>query len=145
MHHTLLVESFQKFENPFVDTHEGLINIVSKEVLSENAAKSVMDAHKIGQEQYSTFMQDKIMNDPPARKSRYCTIKKNKLIPFRSKNAVKTPKSKLQTTTLKERVQLYASHDKLISKISSAMKTMNTLLHCPNTGRSVNQLQRRTS
>ena len=109
MHRTLLVESFQKFDNPFVDPHEGLINIVSKEVLSENAAKSVMDAHKIGQKQYSTFMQEKIMNEPSARKSLYCTIKKNNLILFRSKNAVKTPKSKLQTNTLKERVQLYSS------------------------------------
>ena len=94
MHRTLLVESLKKFDNPFVNPQEGLISIVSKKVLSENAAKSVMDAHKIGQKQYSTFMQEKTVNE-------------HKTVSF--ENAVKTSKSKLQTNTLKERLQLYSS------------------------------------
>ena len=45
--HSLLVESFLKSDDPFINPPDALINIVSKEVMSENAAKSVREARNI--------------------------------------------------------------------------------------------------
>ena len=38
---SLLIESFLKFDNPLINPRDALINIASREVLSENAPTSV--------------------------------------------------------------------------------------------------------
>ena len=39
-----LTETFKKFDNPFTESQPNLLNIVSKEVISEKAATSVKNA-----------------------------------------------------------------------------------------------------
>ena len=86
----LLIEAFCKFVNP----SNGLMHIVSKEIMPVDAAQSVKDAHDIGQGHSLVFMQVKVTSDLGMRNSLYVTIKKNKLPLFRSKNVVTTSKAK---------------------------------------------------
>ena len=43
------------YGNPFEETHPGLVHQISKQILSEEAAKSACSVHAIGKEQYSKF------------------------------------------------------------------------------------------
>ena len=72
----------------------------------DDAAKSVRDAHDIGQGHSLVFMQEKLTSDLGMRKSLYGAIKKIKLLLFRSKNVVTTSS---KAAAMKERIQLYSS------------------------------------
>ena len=85
--------------NPFEETQPGLVHQISKQILSEEAAKSVRNAYAIGKEQYSKFN--------TSRKSLYDTISKNNLLLYQQKNVTGVSKSKQQTVTLKERCNLH--------------------------------------
>ena len=75
--------------NPFEKTHPGLVHQISKQILSEEAAKSVRNAYAIDKEQYSKFN--------TFRESLYDTISKNNLLLYRQKNVTGVSKSKQQT------------------------------------------------
>ena len=70
---SLLIETLKKFDNPFTDSQPDLINIVSKEVMSEKAATSVRNAYSVGKNQCSDFSDDQ-------RMSIYATVRKNRLV-----------------------------------------------------------------
>ena len=94
-----LYAAWLSYGNPFEETHPGLVHQISKQILSEEAAKSVCNAYAIGKEQYSKFN--------TSRESLYDTISKNNLLLYRQKNVTGVSKSKQQTVTLKERCNLY--------------------------------------
>ena len=90
-----LYAAWLSYGNPFEETHPGIVHQISKQILSEEAAKSVRNAYAIGKEQYSKFN--------TSRESLYDTISKNNLLLYRQKNVTGVSKSKQQTVTLKER------------------------------------------
>ena len=102
-----LIENFKKFDNPFAESQPDLINIVSKEVLSEKVATSVRHAYSVGKKQCSDFIKDRLCNSDDQRMSIYATVKKNRLALFWSKSIATVPKVKRETTALKEWIQLY--------------------------------------
>ena len=72
-----LYAAWVSYGNPFEETHPGLVHQLSKQILSEEAAKSVCNAYAIGKEQYSKFN--------TSRESLYDTISKNNLFLYRQK------------------------------------------------------------
>ena len=91
--------TWSSYGNPFQEDHPGLVHQISKQILSDEAEKSVRNAYIIGKERYSKFN--------TCRESLYDTISKNKLLLFRQKNVSGTSKTKQQAVTLKESVNLY--------------------------------------
>ena len=89
-----LVETFKKFENFFTESQPDLINIVSKEVMSEKATTSVRNAYSVGKKLCPDFMKERLCNSDEQRMSIYATVKKNRLALFQSKSIVTVPKIK---------------------------------------------------
>ena len=85
------------------------MNIVSKEILSGEAAISVTNAKSIGEEQAQRFKIERLESKETKVKSFYCTITKNNLMLYRSKQIIKTSKVNLYASAMKERVQLYST------------------------------------
>ena len=57
-----LIKTFKKFDNPFTESQPDLINIVSKEVISEKAATSVKNAYNVGKKKCSNFIKERLCN-----------------------------------------------------------------------------------
>ena len=57
-----LIKTFKKFDNPFTESQPDLINIVSKEVMSEKAATSVKNAYNVGKKKCSNFIKERLCN-----------------------------------------------------------------------------------
>ena len=102
----LLVKTFKKFENPFTESQRNLINIVSKEVMSEKTATSFRNAYSVGKKLCPDFIKERLCNRDEQKMSIYAIVKKNKSTVFQSKSILTVPKIKRETTTLKERIQL---------------------------------------
>ena len=80
----LLTTAFLEFGNPFSEQINSLIHLVSKQILNDEATKSVMEAEDIGKRQITTFLTQRILtNASPI----YDTIKKNNLPLFSHKNS----------------------------------------------------------
>ena len=83
-HRNLLLKSFCQFGNPFKETREDLINIVSKVVFPKVASYSVMKAYDLGQEQVDLFFKKRISNLELVKKeSLYDTIHRNRFMLYR--------------------------------------------------------------
>ena len=104
-----LIETFKKFDNPFKESQPDLINIVSKEVMSVKAVTSVRNAYTVGKKQCSDFIKERLCNSDDQTMTIYTTVKKNRLALFQSKSIVTVPKIKVETTALKEWIELYSS------------------------------------
>ena len=61
---------FLECGNPFKEHDEALVHIISKYVLDENASKSVRSAKNIGQNQYDTFVQERLQKRTVQYRSR---------------------------------------------------------------------------
>lgn len=96
---------FDEIGNPF---QEGdiLINAISKQIMSNEAANSIQNAFELGKQQYSDYVHNRLMT---CRVSVYERIPKNKLPLFREKNSVSTSKAKLRATSVKQDCKLFAS------------------------------------
>ena len=77
-----LIETFKKLDNPFTKSQHHLINIASKEVVSEKAAMSVRNAYSLGKKHCSHFIKERLYNSEDKRMSIYATVKKNRLALF---------------------------------------------------------------
>ena len=104
-----LIGAFGEFANPFQFSGSELINIVSKEILSAEASKSVMKAKLIGEEQTISFARERLEHNETGSKSFYSTVSKNSLMLYRSKQIIKSSKLNLFATAMKERVQLHST------------------------------------
>ena len=62
-HRESLRKSFEKFGNPFHPSHDNLLQIVSKQVMSQTAADSVLSALVTGEEQIRTIMLERVCGD----------------------------------------------------------------------------------
>ena len=71
-----LIETFKKFDNRFTESQPDLINIMSKEVISEKAATSVRNAYSVSKKQCSDFAtlttKEEQIGSFPFEEYRYC-------------------------------------------------------------------------
>ena len=64
-----LIETFKKFDNRFTESQPDLINIMSKEVISEKAATSVRNAYSVSKKQCSDFAKEILCNIDEQRRT----------------------------------------------------------------------------
>ena len=83
-----------KLVNFFTESHPNLINIVSKENISEKAATSVGDACSVCKKQCSDYIKERFCNSDGQRMLIYATVKKNRLVLFQSKSIATVPEVK---------------------------------------------------
>ena len=101
-----LTQAFLDVGNPFLEQEDGLVHIISKHILDEQAASSVRNGQDIGQKQYDAFVSERLEQ---GNSSIYNNIKKNNFPLFRKKNSIVTSKSKQRITSLTSDCRLYAS------------------------------------
>ena len=79
------IETFLELGNSFQENENRLIHIISKHVLDENAANSVIEASKIGKAQFEIFVVERIQYNT---KSIYDTIKKKKIVSLQAERCL---------------------------------------------------------
>lgn len=90
--------------NPFSSDHDGLVNITSGVELQKDAAKNLLDANSLGENQFTAFCEDNLLGD---NRDIYAKIKRNKLRTFSCKSK-KVTDSKGQTIAVKSTRNLFA-------------------------------------
>ena len=98
--------AFLEYGNPFKEEEKGLLHIVSKHLLNEDASSSVREAKQQGKNQYQKFVDERLTKGDI---SFYDNIKKNNLALFRRKNSIVTSKAKKKMMSLNSDRRLYAS------------------------------------
>ena len=98
-----LVESIEHFGNPFSETSSDLLVLHSQECVNEDVIRSIYSLESIGKEQYKKFHEEVFEKQT---KTISDTIKKNKLILFKTSNKMKPTKSS-QIQGLKNDVLLF--------------------------------------
>ena len=101
-----LIASILEYGNPFEEEEQNLVHITSRHVLDDVATKSVKEAKRIGEAQYTAFVNERLIN---RRTSLYDALKRNDLSPFRQKHLLKMSKSKQKIATLNSERRLYAN------------------------------------
>ena len=98
--------TMRELGNPFAQTDNNLVNLISKNIMDDDAVASVRNAASIGKVQYDTFTLKRLTTcEVPI----YEMIPRNKLTLFREKVKVCSSKTKMKATSLKEEKNLYAS------------------------------------
>ena len=88
----MLYHSFEKFGNPFDHRTAELVQIVSKQVMSDEAMCSVVNGYDLGRKQIGSMFKERVCGN---KLSLYSTIHKNKLHLFRKKTQVDLGKSEI--------------------------------------------------
>ena len=101
-----LIASILEYRNPFEEEEQNLVHITSRHVLDDVATKSVKDVKRIGEDQYTAFVNERLIN---RRTSLYDTLKRNDLSLFRQKHLLNMSKSKQKIATLNSERRLYAN------------------------------------
>ena len=101
-----LIASILEYRNPFEEEEQNLVHITSRHVLDDVATKSVKDVKRIGEDQYTAFVNERLIN---RRTSLYNTLKRNDLSLFRQKHLLKMSKLKQKIATLNPERRLYAN------------------------------------
>ena len=101
-----LTKAFKSLGNPYLEEVSGLVNIATRQVLDDDASKSVREAKCIGLTQSTEF---RIERSESKIKSVYENTKMNRLPIFRNKNEVRTGRGKQEVKLLKNERHLYAS------------------------------------
>ena len=103
---TAFTNAFLEFGNPFLEEEGELVHIISKYILDKKATTSVKCAKEIGQQQYNSFVCERLHEKTS---SMYDNIKKNNFQLFRQKNSIVTSKSKQKIVNINSDRRLYAS------------------------------------
>lgn len=100
-----LVASFEELGNPFSEEGEELMAIHSKEIMDSSVVNTVRNARKIGEEQFKTFMKERIVerNKPITE-----PIKKNNLPTFNVHSKKVVSKDKAKVGVLKQDLALFS-------------------------------------
>ena len=103
-----LVDTFEEMGNPFLENNGDLLTLDTKIIMSKEVIQTVNTIEKKGQQQYDTFLSERITGDP--NNSLSDTIKKNNY-PLFSKVSVKQP------SKMKQQVKYLESNCKLFSQL----------------------------
>ena len=97
--------ALKEFGNPFMENSKDLIVVDTKEIEPECVIESIYTARKIGEAQYTKYVEERLekCNTPITD-----TIERNKLPLFGTSVPTTTNKTKLQVTTLKNDCNLFA-------------------------------------
>ena len=100
-----LVASFEELGNPFSEEGEELMAIHSKEIMDSSVVNTVRNARKIGEEQFKTFMNERLVerNKPITE-----PIKKNNLPTFNVHSKKVVSKDKAKVGVLKQDLALFS-------------------------------------
>ena len=101
-----LIASILEYRNPFEEEEQNLVHITSRHVLDDVATKSVKDVKRIGEDQYTAFVNERLIN---RHTSLYDMLKRNGLSLFRQKHLLEMSKSKQKIATLNSERHLYAN------------------------------------
>ena len=100
------ITSMLEYGHPFEETEKNLVHLTSRHVLDETASKSVRNAKKVGEDQYASYLRDRLTDK---NISLYDNLPRNELPLFRKKHILKVSKSKLKMATLNSERRLYAN------------------------------------
>ena len=98
-----LIASILEYGNPFEEEEQNLVHIISRHVLDNVATKSVKEAKRMGDDQYTAFINERLIN---RRIPLYDTL--NDLSLFRQKHLLKMSKSKQNIAILSPERRFYA-------------------------------------
>ena len=100
-----LIASILEYGNPFKEEEQNLVHITSRHVLDDVATKPVKEAKRIGEDHYTAFVNERLIN---RRTSFYDKLKRNDMSLFRQKHLLKMSKSKQKIADLYSERRLYA-------------------------------------
>ena len=100
-----LVSSFEEVGNPFEEDSKDLFALDSKVIVENAVIQTVKNVITTGQEQYSTFVQERFQK---RTKEVASVISKNKLPLFKSPLEQKSDKKKVQVAALKDDCALFS-------------------------------------
>ena len=86
-----LIASLLEYRNPFEEEEQNLVHITSRHIFDDVATKSVKEVKRIGEDQYTTFVNERLIN---RHTSLYDMLKRNGLSLFRQKHLLEMSKSK---------------------------------------------------
>ena len=98
-----MIASILEYGNPFEEEEQNLVHIISRHVLDNVATKSVKEAKRMGDDQYTAFINERLIN---RRIPLYDTL--NDLSLFRQKHLLKMSKSKQNIAILNPERRFYA-------------------------------------
>ena len=101
-----LIASRLEYGDPFEEEEQNFVHIISRHVFDDVATKSVKEAKRMREDQYTAFVNERLIN---RRTSLYDTLKRNDLSFFRQKHLLKMSKSKQKIATLNSERRLYAN------------------------------------
>ena len=81
-----LCNDFEEYGNPFVDTDENLVHLISKVIMNEEAVDSLKKSTALGERQFRQHVEKRLIKCEVQIKEK---IEKNKLVLFREKSKVK--------------------------------------------------------
>jgi len=100
-----LIKTFNELDNPFLESSGELIMLDTKDIMNEDAVKSIFLAKQLGTQQYEGFVSERIVNCKlPIRD----TLPRNNLVLFHTQLNKKCSKSLFKSVQLKKDCQLFA-------------------------------------
>ena len=103
---TKMMEVMRQLGNPFDDSENQLIQIVSRTIMNEESTNSVLNTKDPGISQYQSYVYDRLVICKKAIKEK---IEKNNLSLFREKHKLSLKKDKMKVVSRKQENNLYAS------------------------------------
>ena len=95
---------FEELGNPFTEENENLMAIHTRDIMNDNVAATVKNAHKIGEEQFCLFVKERFID-----RSKPVTdpLKKNNLPTFSTPTKKAVSKDQAKVKLLKEDCSLF--------------------------------------
>ena len=126
-----MINTFKELDYPFLESSGELITLDTKDIMNEDAVKSILLAKQLGAQQYETFVSDRIVN---CKLPVTDTLPQNSLVLFHTQLNKKCSKSLFKTVQMKKDCQLFARLFIACQSRESDLKLFfsreNHLLHC---------------
>ncbi len=124
-----LVEVIEEMGNPFLEESKDLLRLDTRDIIDPAVVSSVCQAEEIGQQQYQTFVADRLQErSTPISEP----IKKNKLSLFSRPPLREKSKASLQVSSLKSDISLFSrpvSQEMVTLMTFSVMRTKHAPPH----------------
>ena len=100
-----LINTFNELDNPFSENSGDLITLDTKDIMNEDAVKSIFLAKQLDAQQYAAFVSNRVIN---CKLPITDTLPRNNLVLFHTQLNKKCSKLLLKTVQLKKDCQLFA-------------------------------------
>ena len=102
---TALVSYFEESGNPFLEASSDIISLDTKDIADSAMRKTVDEIKRIGQEQYDTFVEERLFHRTTPL---YDSIPRNKLVLFNSQDNKAQPNCKTELALAKNDTALFS-------------------------------------